>query len=96
MGTRVKALTLAEYGLGYELLVDPMPESAVRSGRATGKYGCPSIAYVIEHPDGLVLWETGISSAIFQDWPEEWQELVDLSEVNTENLLESRLRSMVA
>jgi Metallo-beta-lactamase superfamily len=41
----------------------------------------PILSYVIEHPDGLLLWDTGISP----EWPTEWlkagQQLIDLSEV---------------
>jgi N-acyl homoserine lactone hydrolase len=94
VGIQLKAMTLAKYGVDYGLLVDPLAPDAAGAHRANGKYPCPSIAYVIEHPEGRVLWETGISSSIFQDWPEEWQGLVDLSAVDTDDVLEGRLKSI--
>jgi N-acyl homoserine lactone hydrolase len=54
-----------------------------RSGQKHWLRG-PILSYVIEHPDGLLLWDTGISP----EWPTEWlkagQQLIDLSEVTPE------------
>ena len=33
---------------------------------------CPALAYVIDHPDGRVLYETGISETAHEEWPAAW------------------------
>jgi N-acyl homoserine lactone hydrolase len=94
MGITVRAMTLAEYDIPYASFVSPVPNGAIARGRSAKLYRCPSIAYVIEHPDGRVLWETSVATTIFRDWPQEVQDIVDLSDVDTADLLEARLRAM--
>jgi glyoxylase-like metal-dependent hydrolase (beta-lactamase superfamily II) len=55
---------------------------------------CPAISYLIEHPDGLVLWETGIATTFVSEWAPEWQELIDLRAITPDVCLEARLRSV--
>ena len=57
-------------------------------------YQCPAIAYIIEHPDGRILWETGVSARAKDEWLAVWQELVDLSPVPPEVCLEHRLKEL--
>ena len=97
MAIRIKALRIAQWGLDLELLTFPNPEFILNTRRhesAKVWYVCPSLAYVIDHPDGLILWETGISRNALSEWLSGWQELIDISHVNTENLLESCLKSI--
>jgi glyoxylase-like metal-dependent hydrolase (beta-lactamase superfamily II) len=84
-------------GIDYELLVFPHPKYALSASRRSGSKvwcRCPAISYVIEHPEGRVLWETGISTNFKVEWPEEWQQLIDMSEITPEVCLEARLRSI--
>lgn len=94
MGITVKALTVAQYDIPYAGFVSPVPETAIARRRSSKPYPCPSIAYVIDHPDGRMLWETSVATTIFQDWPQDVQEIVDLNGVDTAGLLEARLRAV--
>ena len=55
---------------------------------------CPAMAYIIEHPDGRILWDTGLSARSRDEWPAEWLELVDLDLVQPEVCLEKRLKTL--
>ena len=57
-------------------------------------YQCPAIAYIIEHPEGRILWETGISTRAKDEWLAVWQELVDLTPAPPEVCLENRLKEL--
>ena len=97
MGIKLKGLNLGYMGLDYELLVFPHPNYALTAQRCEGTkvwYQCPAISYVIEHPDGLVLWETGISTEVRQEWLPEWQYLIDVTQITPEVCLEARLQSV--
>jgi glyoxylase-like metal-dependent hydrolase (beta-lactamase superfamily II) len=54
---------------------------------------CPVLSYVIEHPDGLILWDTGVSAEWPTEWLTAWQQLIDLSEITPEVCLLSRLKA---
>ncbi len=97
MGIKLKGLNLGYMGLDYELLVFPHPNYALTAPRQQGSkvwYQCPAISYIIEHPDGLILWETGISTEVRTEWLPEWQYLVDVSNITPEVCLEARLKSV--
>jgi Zn-dependent hydrolases, including glyoxylases len=57
-------------------------------------YQCPAIAYIIETPDGRILWETGLSTRAAEEWLPEWQELVNLDLSTPESCIEARLREI--
>jgi glyoxylase-like metal-dependent hydrolase (beta-lactamase superfamily II) len=86
------AMTLKGVNLGYmripQALLVEKPDNADRV------YQCPAIAYIIEHPDGRILWETGISTRAMEEWLPEWLEIVDLSGVTPEVCLEGRLKDL--
>ena len=84
MGIRVRCLQLGWRGLDHELVVFPHPDLVLDVDRRSGQKHWlrgPILSHVIEHPDGLLLWDTGISP----EWPTEWlkagQQLIDLSQV---------------
>jgi N-acyl homoserine lactone hydrolase len=86
MGISLKGVSLGYMGVDKSLLLE---------GSAPGiPYQCPAIAYVIEHPDGRILWETGISAKAAEEWPVEWQQMIDLSTVPPEACLETRLKEL--
>jgi len=72
MGISLKGVNLGYMGLDMSLIVEKPELQNV-------PYQCPAIAYIIEHPDGRILWETGISTRATDEWLSVWQELVDLS-----------------
>lgn len=98
MGIKLKGLNLGYMGMDYEFMVFPHPDYALMAGgkRAGQKvwYQCPAISYIIEHPEGRILWETGISTNWQAEWLAGWQYLVDLSQITPEVCLEARLKSV--
>ena len=56
-------------------------------------YHCPSLAYVVEHPEGRILFDTGISPHWDEEWPEEFKG-PRFSDIKTEDLLEAKLKSI--
>ena len=97
MGIKLKGLTLGDMGIDRELLVFPHPKYMLSASRREGRKvwcECPAISYLIEHPDGLVLWETGIATTFAAEWTAEWQELIDMSAITPAVCLEARLRSL--
>lgn len=84
MTISLKGVNLGHMGISKALLVDDPKNADVQ-------YQCPAIAYIVEHPDGRILWETGISARSTEEWLPEWQDLVDLSPAPPEVCLEARL-----
>ena len=96
MGIKLKGLNLGYMGMDYGLLGFPNPNEMLLPSRKEGQrnwYRCPSMAYIIEHPAGRILFDTGISTNFKTDWLADWQGVVDLSEVSEDVLLESALRN---
>jgi glyoxylase-like metal-dependent hydrolase (beta-lactamase superfamily II) len=87
MGISLKGVNLGHMVLDMGLIVDK-PELQ------NTPYQCPAIAYIIEHPDGRILWETGISTRGKEEWLAAWQELVDLTPAPPEVCLENRLKEL--
>ena len=54
----------------------------------------PILSYIIEHPDGLILFETGISDNHSIEWPPEWSWMSDLTGITPETCLEQNLKSI--
>lgn len=97
MGIKLTGLTLGSMGIDYEMLVFPHPKYILTAGRRQGQKvwcQCPAISYLIEHPDGLVLWETGIATTFSAEWAPEWQALIDMSAVTPDVCLEQRLKAL--
>jgi N-acyl homoserine lactone hydrolase len=96
MGIKVTGLNLGHMGMDSGLLGYPNPNDVLlpsrREGGGTKWYRCPSMAYIIEHPAGRILFDTGISTNFAEEWLPEWQGLIDLSEVNADTLLENALK----
>ena len=96
MGIRLRSLQLGWLGLDHELAVFPHPDLVLNTSRRAGSkhwLRCPVMSYVIEHPDGLLLWDTGVSTEWPTEWLEAWQRLIDLSEITPESCLLSRLEA---
>lgn len=97
MGTKLRGLNLGYMGMDMELMVFPHPNYLLTSQRHEAQktwYQCPAISYIIEHPDGLILFETGISAHWGEEWQDDWKFLVDLSDVTPEKCLEARLKGL--
>ncbi len=87
METTLRGLNLGNFGLDMSALLDSPEYYGM-------PYQCPAIAYIIEHPDGLVLFETGLSEHALDEWPAAWQKGVDLTTVLPEHRLEARLKQI--
>ena len=61
MAISLKGVNLGYMGIGKTLLVEKPENENVQ-------YQCPAIAYIIEHPDGRILWETGVSTRATEEW----------------------------
>ena len=97
MGIKIKGLQLGYFGLDYDLLVWPNPRETLNKTRREGQrvwYQCPALSYLIEHPDGRLLFETGLSPTFKQEWLADWQQLLDLDAITPEICLENRLKSL--
>lgn len=97
MGIKLKGLELGGFGMDYEMLVFPNPNIVLHPGRKQGSkvwYQCPALAYIIEHPDGLILFETGISPKFEEEWLQDWLSTLDLSGLTSEDFLEAKLKSL--
>lgn len=85
MEITLRGLNLGNFGLDMSaLLLSPEYEGV--------PYACPALAYIIDHPEGRILFETGLSEHALEEWPEEWQVGVDLAMVPLEHKLEARLK----
>ncbi len=85
MAISLKGVNLGYMGLDKSLLLEDQPP---------GPWQCPALGYIIETPEGRILFETGLSSRPTEEWLPEWQEVVDLSTVQPEAFLESRLKDL--
>ncbi|MQA85469.1 MAG: MBL fold metallo-hydrolase [Streptosporangiales bacterium] len=97
MGVKLRGVNLGYMIMDMELMVAPHPNYILHSQRKEASkqlYQCPSLAYIIEHPDGRVLVDTGLSTNFAAEWQADWQFLIDLSEITPEKLLESRLKAL--
>jgi glyoxylase-like metal-dependent hydrolase (beta-lactamase superfamily II) len=97
MGIKLTGVHLGHMAMDYELLVFPHPNHILHTGltkKSKTWYQCPSFGYIIDHPEGRVLWNTGISPNWSQEWVPDWQWMVDLQSVTPEVCLEARLKSL--
>jgi N-acyl homoserine lactone hydrolase len=87
MSVSLRGIDLGHMGLDLSLLANRPENVGIR-------YECPALAYIVETPDGRILWETGISDRATEEWLPEWQEVVDLSAVTPDCHLERRLAAL--
>jgi glyoxylase-like metal-dependent hydrolase (beta-lactamase superfamily II) len=87
MGITLRGVNLGYMALDMSLLVN-------RAEHVGSPYNCPAIAYIIETPQGRILWETGLSARCSDEWLPEWKQVVDLGAVTPEACLEMRLKQL--
>lgn len=86
------SITIRGVNLGYMALDRSL--LANRPENVGVSYNCPAIAYIIETPEGRILWETGLSARPVEEWLPEWQEVVDLDHLTPDAFIERRLAEM--
>jgi glyoxylase-like metal-dependent hydrolase (beta-lactamase superfamily II) len=72
---RIKVLECGHTALDYELTVTASPEEVVTAQRSENRRRLlkhPVYAYVVEHPDGRVLVDTGVSPDFQKQWKNEF------------------------
>jgi glyoxylase-like metal-dependent hydrolase (beta-lactamase superfamily II) len=97
MEMSLRSVNLGLMGVDYELLVFPHPDFILHKARREAAhrwYKCPAIGYIIDHPDGRILFETGVSSTWPQEWTDEWQWIFDMEAVTPETCIEARLAEL--
>ncbi|ABH00700.1 possible N-acyl homoserine lactonase (plasmid) [Rhodococcus jostii RHA1] len=87
MGNKLSGLNLGYVTVHEQSLLNNVPEYVGES------YCTPAIAYIIDTPEGRILWETGFSERALDEWPTEWLDVVDLSKLTPEMCIESSLRA---
>lgn len=86
------SVTLRGVNLGYMKLDLSLLSNRPQNAGVT--YRCPAIAYIIETPEGRILWETGISANASAEWLPEWLEAVSLDALTPEAFIERRLAEL--
>ncbi len=97
MGITLTGLHLGNMGMDMEIMVFPHPNYVLHADTQQAPkvwYQCPSLAYVIETPDGRILWDTGLSADWSNEWLDGWKWLLDLSDITPEVCLEQRLKQV--
>lgn len=97
MSIKLRGLNLGYIGLDRELLAFPHPKYILHSQKKEGKkswYDNPVISYVLDSPDGLILFDTGVSDSHTEEWLPEWEWLVDVTGITPDVCLEERLKSI--
>ncbi len=95
MSITLQGLKLGHMGMDYGLLGYPNPNDMLLPSRREAPrtwYRCPSLAYIINHPAGRILFDTGISTKFAEEWLPEWQGTLDLTELTADDLLENALK----
>lgn len=98
MGIKIHGMRLGGFPVPLDMLFDA---GGVRTTQrlddgdiVNGLYQCPSLSYIIEHPDaGLIAFETGVSTNWNEEWLSDWTDLVDLSGITPEVCIEAQLRT---
>jgi glyoxylase-like metal-dependent hydrolase (beta-lactamase superfamily II) len=87
MDITLRGLNLGSFGLPISALLDAPEYENVW-------HQCPALAYIVEHPEGRVLFETGLSELALDEWLPEWLAGVDLTTVLPEHKLAARLKQI--
>lgn len=87
MSITLRGLNLGKFGLDMSALLDAPEYYGV-------PFACPALAYIIEHPEGRILFETGLSEHALDEWLPEWQAGANISMVLPEHRIEARLKQI--
>lgn len=96
MAIKLYGLQLGTFGMDLDGMLPGHPSLSLAPGdseKVKKWYQCPSLAYVVEHPEGRILFDTGISPHWAEEWPAEFMG-PRFSDVKTEDLLEAKLKSI--
>lgn len=94
-GISVKPLLHGHLNVDRDLLVTGHPEALLtKSAPDISKVWCkiPSFTYVVDHPDGKLLFDASISPDWKKEWHPEWQELAEWERTEEEQFENSLKR----
>jgi glyoxylase-like metal-dependent hydrolase (beta-lactamase superfamily II) len=100
MAIKMYGLQLGRFGMDIEMLLTGDPKRLLSRDQTQKRktfYQCPALAYVIETPEGRILYETGVSSRWNEEWPDEHKNFantVDFANIKAEEFLEHRLKAI--
>lgn len=97
MGIRMYGLQLGHVGMDIEMLLTGHPKYMLMPGepiKPKVRYQCPCLAYIIEHPEGRILFETGVSPHWREEWPKAFKFIAEWDNLRPEDFLEARLKAL--
>lgn len=96
-GIELKVLECGHTSLDYELAVTAHPDEIVTADHADGKRRLlrhPIYAYVIDHPGGRIVVDTGVSATFRTDWKEGFYRDAMAYDPGSDGLFTQRLEQM--
>jgi len=97
MGVKIYGLQLGRFGVDLDHLMWDHPSYMLLPGvreRARVWYQAPINAFVVEHPDGRILYDTGMSPRWRDEWPAGYRNLAAWEDVQPNEFLAERLQSV--
>lgn len=96
MAIKMYGLRLGRFGMDLEILLTGHPNYLLLPGQGEKRktwYECPALAYVVETPEGRILFETGVSTKWNEEWPQQYM-AADWANIKAEEFLEYKLKAM--
>lgn len=90
----IKPLQCGTIGLDRDALLAGPKLSIHNKNKQREWYACPSFTYVIDHPDGKMLFDASIWRGWQEEWPQEWMDTSEYHNTSDEEYFESRLKQL--
>jgi N-acyl homoserine lactone hydrolase len=90
----IKALQCGTFGLDRDALLAGAQLNVYNKNKQREWYNCPSFTYVIDHPDGKMLFDASIWRGWQEEWPQEWIDTTDYTNASDEEYFEARLKQL--
>lgn len=90
----IRTLQCGAIGLDRDALVAGGKMTVNNRDKKRDWYQCPSFTYVIDHPEGKILFDASMYRGWQEEWPEEWLETSDYTGTTDEEFFESRLKQL--
>ncbi len=97
MNIKMYALNLGYFDTDMEMILTGHPDLVLQPEhreRKKVRYKCPSLGFIVEHPEGRILFETGTSPYWRDEWPEEYKKPTDWGQLQPEDFLQHKLELM--
>lgn len=97
MGIKIRVLELGTTYLDYELAVSGHPDRLLNRERTEGRrewFPQPIYAWIIEHPEGRILVDTGVNPNWAQEWKHPWYPKYMAHENTPDGYFHARLQQL--